>query len=443
LLILAAVGLAVAIPILPLRFLGIPGPDFPDVAQVVTTSRNWLNKVTSGIDRLEGDQHAGMAPPLRTTPAEQVKMLQAAADQLGTDIEKSPCDPALQNRLGLVYISLGDMDKATEHFQKAISLCRLGLSALTDKIASLRQQGSTKEAAAAVLEASQLNVELSAAHSNLARLYERRGEHDKVIAELDLLNKEGVLFDNSVVPAASDSGKPGLLNPTVAHALAKAEALMQARQYPQAAVEYRRVLAEDPNVAMAHHRLGTLLIMGGNAALAVDELEMAAKLDPGSPEVLSDLGWAYQMMGLNLQAIKAYERALALEPRQTDAAINLSNIYSSCGRLHDAIAVLTQTVQNNDNSAKAHNNLGTLFCMDNKWGPAMYEFQKAVALDPNMASAHYGLGTVLLQTKSYMPAIAEFKLALALQPNLVQAQMKMEEATRKAGMTIGSAQALN
>jgi protein O-GlcNAc transferase len=121
----------------------------------------------------------------------------------------------------------------------------------------------------------------------------------------------------------------------------------------------------------------------------------------------------------------------------------LSNIYCACGRTHDAEAVLSQAVQNNPNSGKAHNNLGTLFAMDSKWGPALYEFQKAVALDPNLASAHYGLGTVLMQTKSYMPAVQEFKQTLVLQPSFSQAQMKMDEAYRKAGMTVGSAQALN
>lgn len=443
--ILLAVGTAVAVPILPLRFLGIPGPDFGNVSQVVTTSRNWLSKVASRIEAGAETAQPGMPPPLNATPAEQVTMLETAARQLTQEIEKSPCDPALQNRLGLVCISLGEMDKATERFQKAISLCRLGLTAITDKIAGLRRENRTQEASQAVIEASGLNVELSAAHSNLARLYEKRGEHDKVIAELDLLNKEGMLFDNSAVQAVAGAPaqQQNMLNPAVARSLARAEALMQARQFPMAADEFRHVLAQDPNVALAHHRLGTIMIMSGQGAQAVDELEAAGKLDSGSPEVQADLGYAYQMVGQGLPAMKAYERALALEPRETEAAVNLSNIYSSCGRLEDAIAVLSQAVQNNPRSAQAHNNLATLYSLDEKWAPALSEFQKAEALDPNMASAHYGLGTVLMQSKSYTAAIAEFKQALALQPNLMQAQMKIDEATRKIGMTVGSAQALN
>lgn len=434
-LILSAVAVAVVVPILPLRFLGIPGPDFPDVSQVVTTSKNWLSQVTSKMDVVE-DREREQSNNLGS-PAEQITMLEAAADHLKSEIQASPSDPALQNRLGLIYLSLGDSERACEHFQKAVSLSRLAITGLNEKIYSLRAEGRTKEAGTALLDASKLNVELSAAHSNLARVYEKRGEHDKVISELDLLNKEGVLFN--VTAQAQSGGRSTMLNPQIAKDLARAEAMMQSRQIQQASNEYRRILAQDPNISMAHHRLGTILAMTGNAALAVDELEIAARLDGGSPEIQNDLGLAYKMMGLHGPAMKAFERALALEPRLTEAAINLSNQYSSMGRTQEAANVLSQAISSNPNNARAHNNLGTLFSMEGKWGAALYEFEKAVALEPNMPSAHYGLGSVLMQTKSYMPAVREFKQALALNPNFSEAQTKIEEAYRKAGL----AQAVN
>lgn len=431
--------MAVAVPILPLRFLGIPGPDFPDVSQVVTTSRNWLSQVTSRMDAPD-PREAEKTSPTMGTPAEQVKMLDGAAEQLKAQIHASPSDPALQNRLGLIYLCLGDSDQASQYFQKAVSLSRLGIASLTDKIATFRADGHTKEASGALLEASKLNVELSAAHSNLARVYEKRGEHDKVISELDMLNKEGILFDNNAAQPQVGN-RTAMMKPEVARDLAQAEAYMQARQLPAAANEYRRILAQDPSIAIAHHRLGAILAMSGQVALAIDELEYAARLDGGSPEIQNDLGLAYQTMGLQGQAVKAFERALALEPRMTEAAINLSNIYAGQGRGADAQRILSRAIASNPNNAKAHNNLGTLFSMDGKWNAALYEFQKAVALAPNMPSAHYGLGTVMLNTKAYLPAAREFKTALALNPGLVDAQTKIEEAYRKAGLA--QAQAIN
>lgn len=437
-----AVCLAVAVPILPLRFLGIPGPDFPTVHQVVMTSRGWLSKLTgSGLVSQLSRQNP-QPPSLVNPPADQVKLLEAAASRLNDEIDKCPADPALHNRLGLLYMSLSDDEHALDQFQKAVSLAHLGITAVSDKISSLRSRGLNKEASEALVDALKLDIELSAAHSNLARVYEKHAQHDKVIAELDLLNREGLLFDNSMTGAGQMS-RSTLINPDAARHLAKAEVLFQARQLEAAADEYRRVLAADPNVAMAHHHLGTILAMTNNAGPALDELSMAAKLDPQSPEVLSDLGFTYQTLGYNDQACKAYEQSLSLEPRQTEAAINLSNIYCSTGRMQDAIAVLSQAVQNNPSSARAHNNLGTLYSLDGKTTPALYEFQKAIQLQPNMASAHYGLGTVLLQTKQYAQSISEFKQALALKPDLSAAQVKIDEAFRKAGLISGSAQAIN
>ncbi len=432
-LILSAVAVAAAVPILPLRFLGIPGPDFPDVSQVVTTSKNWLSQMTSRMDVVE-DREREKTPSSVASPADQVKMLEAAVDQLKAEVQLSPDDPSLQNRLGLVYLSLGDAEQSCQYFQKAVSLSRLGITAANAKIGEFRIAGKTKEAGSALLDASKLNVDLSAAHSNLARVYEKRGEHDKVISELDLLNKEGVLFNNAPVDAQANNSRTTMLKPQIARDLARAEVLLQSRQLQPAADEYRRILAQDPNIAMAHHRLGTVLALSGNPALAVDELEIAARQDGGSPEIQNDLGLAYQMIGQHEQAVKAFERALALEPRLTEAAINLSNAYSTNGRTQDAAQVLSQAIASNPGNAKAHNNLGTLFSMESKWGAALYEFQKAVALSPSMPSAHYGLGSVLLQTKSYMPAVREFKQALALNPNFTEAQTKIEEAYRKAGM---------
>ncbi len=431
-LILSAVAVAAAVPILPLRFLGVPGPDFPDVSQVVTTSKNWLSQMTSRMDVVEDREREKTAPPVGS-PADQVKMLEAAVGQLKQEVQLSPNDPGLQNRLGLVYLSLGDADQSCVYFQKAVSLSRSGIDAANVKISQFRTEGKTKEAGSALLDASKLNVELSAAHSNLARLYEKRGEHDKVISELDLLNKEGVLFNNARAEPQANN-RTTMLQPQIARDLARAEVLLQSRQLQQASDEYQRILSQDPTIAMAHHRLGTVWALSGNPTMAVEELEIAARQDPGSPEIENDLGLAYQMLGQQPQSIKAFERALALEPRLTEAAINLSNAYSAEGRTQDAAQVLSQAIASNPDNAKAHNNLGTLFSMESKWDAALYEFQKAVALSPGMPSAHYGLGSVLLQTKSYMPAVREFKQALALNPNFTEAQTKIEEAYRKAGV---------
>jgi tetratricopeptide (TPR) repeat protein len=442
-----AVSLAVAIPILPMRWLGIPGPDFwPDMRQVVENGKSWFNNVTSSHPRTEGVIEANTlntgrpVPDASVTAAEQVKILEGAARELNQRLSKAPTDPSLHNRLGVVYLSLGELDPACEQFTKAVSFSRTGIKMLRERMLAAKTAGATSEASQALLDASTLNVELSAAHSNLARVYERRGEHNKVMAELELLNREGTLFDNTTTQQQVTAQ---VVRPEITEGLARAESFMQTRQWPRAAAEYRRVLNYDPNIAMAHHRMGTIMAMCNDAPAAVQEFEAAAKLNPNSAQIHSDLGLAYQMIGMMPNSLQSFEKALALDPSCVDAAVNLSNTYSSLGKLEDASKVLVTAARNNPNSAKIHNNLGTIMNMQGQVMPAQIEFQKAVQLAPNMSSAHYGLGVVMMQTKNYLPAVREFKTALALNPGLLDAQAKIEEAYRKAGMASGSAQALN
>src|SRR6185369_9611678 len=123
-----------------------------------------------------------------TMKADQVKLLAQAEKDLLADIDKEPLDPSLRNRLGLIYAQLGDADEAMRHFQEAVDLARKAISKLTLEQDALAQAGKTEEASRLLLKISQMSVELSAAHSNLARVYDSLGQHDKVVAEFDALS---------------------------------------------------------------------------------------------------------------------------------------------------------------------------------------------------------------------------------------------------------------
>ncbi len=439
-----AVGTAVAIPILPLRFLASSGPDlFGGLPQAFESSKSWVSSL-AGARKDPAQKDAGKESEKTISPAEHISDLEEVAQQLNAQILRSPKDPSLENRLGLVYLSLGEEDAACAHFDKAVDLGRNGISEMSARLSALRVQGKSGESTAILLDASKLSVELSAAHSNLARIYERRGEHDKVVAELDMLNRDGALFDNQASDANSSSpGDHSRLRPEVARLLARAEALMQSRQLPQAAAEFRHVLAADAGVAMAHHRLGTILAVTGNPASAVDELEIAGRLDPTSRDIQNDLGRAYQMLGMSQQAVSAFQRALAIDESSAEAAMSLGSLYAASGRLDEAARVLTIAVRRDPRSPSAHNNLGTVLSLQGQYPQAQYEFHKAIELAPTMTSAHYGLGLVLMNTKNYLAAVKSFKQALSLNPQFAEAQTKIEEAYRKAGVANGGAGGIN
>lgn len=443
--ILATVGLAVTIPILPLGFLGIPGPDFlGDVRQVVETSKSWFsglgsNTLTANKSQT-GDTASDKARQPGIAPATRVKVLERAAGALTRELDRNPQDPSLHNRLGIIFLSLGEVDDANQHFTRAVELSKRQLNLLSNQLASCK--GGADEATTFLVEASKVNIELLAAHSNLARLYERMGRHDKVLIELEAMNAESVL--PLATPETADVSDPGQrLSPQVASQVARAESLLQSHAVGPAGDEYRRIIAAHPTLAIAHERLGFIAALSGNTVGALDELEAAARLNPRSSQIRNELGAAYNSLGFVDKAEEAFRQALEVDSGCVDAALNLSNIYATRGELDLAANVLNLTNRANARSAKLHNNLATIYAMKGEATRARFEFQKALSLDPTMASAYYGLGVSLADSGSYVEAIHQYKQALYYNPHLFGVQAKIDQAYRKAGIATGHTQIVN
>ncbi len=436
--------LLASLPIMPLTFVGLPAV-VSDLSHV-TRVREFLFGRTASTERVQSSAVTGSVAGNQSNKAapgagiSQEVLLETAAQDLLVKISSSPQDPALQNRVGLVYVALGQLDDAEQHFQRAIELARLGNANLEEKGQILRSQGNARSASAVILESSRLNIELSAAHSNLARVYEKLGKHDKVMAELDQLNKDGI---NLVGAPERGTTADQPVSPQVARLLAKGESLMRAGKLHEAMQEFRNVTAIDPEVALAHHQLGLAAALTNNPEIAVQELEVATRLDPADASSHNNLGLSYANTGEIEKAQTEFEKAIALSPRLSDAAINLGNLLSSQGRYGEASNAFAQAVISNPRSPTAHSSLATMLSLKGDHRQAIEEFRRALAINPNMAGTHYGLGLSLYESKSYMPAVAEFKRALALDPSLHSAQYKIEQAQRRASMATGGAFGFN
>jgi tetratricopeptide (TPR) repeat protein len=377
--------------------------------------------------------------------SQDVRLLTAAADALNQDIKKDASNATLQNQLGIIYAQMGEFPAAIDHFQTAIDVARLKASELSAQARSLSKTGNTEGASDLVRECSQLHVELSAAHSNLARVYDKLGMHDKVVAQLDQLNSD-IAFSsdfsrpkeaaNPFIPekfaVTAEGVKDHRMSTQAAAILARAQALMQARRISEAVREYKRLLRLDPQISLAHQQLGLCAVMLGDVSTAKSEFQMAVRLDPADANSHNDLGMTMLSTGDPHAAQMEFNKALNISPKHLDAAINLANILASEGQLGDAERILERALVANPNSAIAHNNLATVESINGKPNSAVKEFRAALGLNPSLASAHYGLGLALLDVNSYQPAIKEFKTALALNPALTDAHNKIEQAYRKS-----------
>lgn len=368
-----------------------------------------------------------------TGSASYVQALDQAVAQLSAEIQRRPSDPSLQNRLGLLYLTLGDSKSAEQCFQNAVTLSRGAISAHASNVERFKGQGKMSDASKQVLEASQASVELSAAHSNLARVYDQRGDRKAVIAELDQINKDGALFSTGFGTGTSRgklSSNDNNLTAQDTQMLAQAESLFKANQLGPALQTYRRLAESNPRLAFVQDRIGLISVMTGDVNSGIDAWEKAAKLNPSSASIQANLGLAYHQISMDKESESSFRKALSLNPALEEAALNLGELLSAKGDFKGAIAVMSNATKSCPNSARAANNLGTMLSMNGNYSEAISAFHKAIRIDPGMSSAHYGIGMALMKMHNYAAAIPELKIALALNGKLIDAQNKIEEAQK-------------
>jgi TolB-like protein/DNA-binding winged helix-turn-helix (wHTH) protein/Tfp pilus assembly protein PilF len=97
--------------------------------------------------------------------------------------------------------------------------------------------------------------------------------------------------------------------------------------------EFHRAIELNPNFAQAHHWYGNLLLgPEGRHEEAIAELERAQQLDPFSPIIKADTGFAYFLAGRYDLALQAYQKVLATNPNFVPVRFYLSKYYRQTGQ---------------------------------------------------------------------------------------------------------------
>jgi CheY-like chemotaxis protein len=118
----------------------------------------------------------------------------------------------------------------------------------------------------------------------------------------------------SATAGAPLAAGPGESEAGYTDAVARGNDLFRQGKYGAAAAEYRKALAARPQSAPILVALGDACLESDRPRNAVEPLESAARLDPGSARAQLLLGTAYHSLGRKTDASKAYRRFLELEP---------------------------------------------------------------------------------------------------------------------------------
>jgi tetratricopeptide (TPR) repeat protein len=226
-----------------------------------------------------------------------------------------------------------------------------------------------------------------------------------------------------------------------------AEAERRAGNLAAAEAEYTAILVE------GYGKLGKIYSAQKQYSEAVAALEVAARLDPKSEEVLLDLSIAYFDAGAYRKALEAASNALALNPQGVGARHMLGKSEFMLGEFGAAVGHLEAALRLAPKDYDIAYTLGLAHLKRKELAPAreiyagmlaqlgdrpqlriifgrayretgflpeaVEEFKRAVALDPRFPRAHYYLGlTYLLKDGAVRldDAAEEFKIELASNP---------------------------
>src|SRR5687767_2906013 len=131
---------------------------------------------------------------------------------------------------------------------------------------------------------------------------------------------------------------------SIARAMEDAAAHYRSGRRDEAEKICTRILKAQPSYFDAIHLLGLLKLDDGKAAAGHRLIETAAKANPHSPQLLSNLGRALSALNRDEEALASIDKAVALAPASFDALNGRGNVLLKLNRADEALAAFERAL---------------------------------------------------------------------------------------------------
>ena len=179
---------------------------------------------------------------------------------------------------------------------------------------------------------------------------------------------------------------------------------------------YRGVIAERPELELAHRHLAFLHWSQGEVDEAIAVLTGARDAGIASPSAAGQLGIYLAESGRADEAVPLLEALVAGERPPLDPLNALGIAYARRGDADRALRTFERVVELDPDNAMALENIGTVHVQRGDRAAAATAFERAVALAPRSSRAHAGLGVVQLRGGDREAAVASWTRAVELDP---------------------------
>jgi tetratricopeptide (TPR) repeat protein len=294
---------------------------------------------------------------------------------------------------GRAYFSAGDLGKAIEAYQAAVTLDPANAELLAE-LARIQTYSSAlitagflrserlADARQSADQAVQADPDSSLAHATRALVYDWSSSDDLATQDEFLSTAEA----SATRALQLDSGNPLAL-------AFGAEVLADQQRYAQAADVAARAVALDPSLMDVHRVFASVLERSGLYAQAIQEYQQAAEITP-------NLTFLYLLIGANYRQLSA--RATSQAERSSLVELALAN-FDRAATINEQLGILDPI---------PYMAIGRTYLQEGEFIVAGRNVEQALAIDPGNAQVYGFLGIVYFRARNYESAIPVLKCAV-------------------------------
>ncbi len=312
-----------------------------------------------------------------------------AEETIRSGIKVSPDSAVGYYYLGRIGVEARDFDKATTHFEQAVTL----------------------------------NPAFEPAYVALGSVYEAKQDRDKAI-EIYRRYLQGVNPKNR----------------EIRHHLIRLQ--VSAKQYDEALRELQEILAEDPSDLDAQLRMGLVYGEQKNYLKAIQQLTQILTVRPSELKVRDYLGYLYEETRDYPNAIAVYRHNLTLEPSYFEGHLHLGVLQYRTKQYAEAIQHLREASRLNPKQPEAHIVLGLSHFQVEQYEPSLQAFQEGIRHNPDNADLHFNAGTAYDKLNRFDDVVKSMQTTLALDPHHADAMNYLGYSYAERGVKIEEAIAL-
>ncbi len=309
-----------------------------------------------------------------------------AEGTIRSGIKVSPDSAVGYYYLGRISVEARDFDKATTHFEQAVTL----------------------------------NAAFEPAYVALGSVYEAKEDREKAI---------GIYrrYLQGVNPR----------NREIRHHLIRLQ--VSAKQYDEALQELEGMLAEDPSDLDAQLRMGLVYGEQKNYSKAIQQLNQILTVRPAELKVRDYLGYLYEETKNYPKAIEAYRHNLTLEPSYFEGHLHLGVLQYRLKHYADAVEHLREASRLNPKQPESYIVLGLSHFQSEQFEPSLQAFVDGIRYNPDNADLHFNAGTVYDKLNRFDEMVKSMQTTLTLDPHHADALNYLGYSYAERGVKIEEA----